>query len=339
VAVAACFLSATLARRGRLHEADTAAARALRAARDGWRAGVPVAAAFRCAILLERGELEAAHELIEEHGVGAAIPGSAGASLARYVRGRVRTALGRLEEGLDDLLAAVGEQPVPIVRGAAVGAWHADAAVALARLERLDDARRTAREGLDLARAFGTPSAIGAALRTAARVGVDDGDAGLPLASEAVTVLRASPARVELARAYVDLGAALRRRNRRAAARRELRAGLELAERCGATLLARRAQRELQATGSRPRRPLRKGLEALTASELRVAELAAQGRSNRDIAQELVVTVKTVEWHLGQTYRKLDVRSRRELPGVLGQAANAGGDARVDPDAKAAGPP
>ena len=101
------------------------------------------------------------------------------------------------------------------------------------------------------------------------------------------------------------------------AARKPLRTGLDLAHDCGATALAERAGTELAATGTRPRRPPHSGLDALTPSERRVAQMAAEGLGNREIAQALFVTEKTVEWHLGQAYRKLDVHSRRELPAIL----------------------
>ena len=237
-----------------------------------------------------------------------------------------------MDEGLENLLSAVGADPAARhLRGAPVGAWHAEVATALDRLGRRDEAARVARQGLDQARAFGAPSAIGAALRANGRV--DRGADAPQLLREAVAVLRQSPARLELARTLVDLGAVLRRGNGRAAARRELRAGLELAVSCGATALAKRARAELQAAGGRPRRPLRTGVDALTVSERRVAELAAQGRSNREIAGELFVTVKTVEWHLGQTYRKLEVNSRTALPAALGGGAAdaAGGAGGPDP--------
>ncbi len=92
---------------------------------------------------------------------------------------------------------------------------------------------------------------------------------------------------------------------------------LDLAVRCGATALARRAREELAATGARPRRLAQSGRDALTPAELRVARLAARGLANREIAQTLVVTVKTVETELGHAYAKLGIRSRRDLPGVL----------------------
>ncbi|MDP2711196.1 MAG: AAA family ATPase, partial [Solirubrobacteraceae bacterium] len=231
MAAAACFASAVLARRGRLADADASAERALAVAREGWRAGMPLAAAFRTAVLVERDELADAEELAEACGVAQAIPGSAGARLVRYERGRLRVAQGRLEEGLEDLLRAADALPARNVPGTRVGAWHAEVAATLGRLERPDEAQDVAREGLERARTFGAPSAIGAALRA---LGLVECRAGAPkLLEEAVTALRRTPARLELARALVELGADLRRRNRRSVARRELRAGLELAGRCG----------------------------------------------------------------------------------------------------------
>jgi DNA-binding CsgD family transcriptional regulator len=136
---------------------------------------------------------------------------------------------------------------------------------------------------------------------------------------EAVAVLQGSPARLEHARALTDLGAALRRGNRRAEARGALQDALGLAERCGARALAERARTELRAAGGRPSQPHGAGVQQLTVSERRVAELAAEGRSNPEIAQALFVTRKTVETHLGHVYRKLGVSGRGRLGRALAQ--------------------
>ncbi len=131
----------------------------------------------------------------------------------------------------------------------------------------------------------------------------------------------AAPPRLEFINALVDLGAATRRANQRTAARAPLRKGLELAERGGATALARRASEELGATGARPRRVMLSGISALTPSEHRVANLAATGLTTRQIAQALFVTPKTVEFHLRHIYRKLDIpSSRAELARAISPA-------------------
>ena len=131
------------------------------------------------------------------------------------------------------------------------------------------------------------------------------------------TSSRASEARVEHIRAQTDLGAHLRRANRRAEAREHLRAALDGAHHAGAGAIAARAETELRATGARPRRVALSGLDSLTASERRVAELAREGMTNREIAQTLFVTARTVEGHLTQVFRKLDLSARDELAGAL----------------------
>ena len=133
---------------------------------------------------------------------------------------------------------------------------------------------------------------------------------GLELLRESVAVLADSPALLERAHSLAELGAALRRAGQRAAAREPLAEALDLAARCGARPLAARAREELKATGARPRREWRTGVEALTPSELRVARLAAEGRTNREIAHELYVTLKTVEGHLARAYAKLGIDGR-----------------------------
>jgi DNA-binding CsgD family transcriptional regulator len=126
--------------------------------------------------------------------------------------------------------------------------------------------------------------------------------------------LERSPARLEHAHALVDYGAALRRRGDRRAAREPLRHGLDIAAAASAHPLAERARQELTATGIRVRRDAQTGVAALTPSERRIAEHAATGATNPQIAQALFITVKTVEMHLGNAYRKLDITSRRQLP-------------------------
>lgn len=143
------------------------------------------------------------------------------------------------------------------------------------------------------------------------------GQAGLDLLREAVALLEPSAARLELARALLELGAAMRRAGQRAETRASLARGHELARACGADALAQRAATELQATGARPRLQLATGLDALTASELRVVKMAAEGLSNPQIAQALFVSTKTVETHLGHAYKKLGIGSRRQLASLL----------------------
>jgi DNA-binding NarL/FixJ family response regulator len=146
------------------------------------------------------------------------------------------------------------------------------------------------------------------------------------LLREAVEVLAGSPARLEHARALIDLGAARRRANSRSEARQYLCDGIDLAHQCGATALVARGNEELAATGAHARKVMLSGLESLTASERRVAQMASEEVSNKEIAQALFVTVKTVEVHLSRVYRKLDIQSRRQLASALSApAGNAAG--------------
>ena len=92
---------------------------------------------------------------------------------------------------------------------------------------------------------------------------------------------------------------------------------LDIGQHAGAVPLSAQAETELRAAGARPRRTVLRGPAALTASERRVAELAADGLTNREIAQALFVTPRTVEGHLTRVFTKLDVASRRELPARL----------------------
>jgi DNA-binding NarL/FixJ family response regulator len=121
----------------------------------------------------------------------------------------------------------------------------------------------------------------------------------------------------DLREAQADSEIALRRGNFRKEAREPLREALELAHRCGAVPLEERTRTELAATGARPRKAVFTGVESLTPSELRVARMAVEGMTNREIAQALTVTAKTVETHMRHVFQKLDVAKRTELAGVL----------------------
>jgi DNA-binding NarL/FixJ family response regulator len=144
-------------------------------------------------------------------------------------------------------------------------------------------------------------------------------DDSLELLRESVDVLRASPARLEFALSLHELGAALRRKGERVAARDPLKEAVEVAGECAATALAARAHDELVAAGARPRRDPIESRSHLTASEARVAKMAAGGMTNREIAQALFLTEKTIEVHLTSTYRKLDIGSRSQLSRALSQ--------------------
>ncbi|RFU22362.1 helix-turn-helix transcriptional regulator [Geodermatophilus marinus] len=260
-------------------------------------------------VLVECGRTAAAQQELDRLGR----PGPSAHVNLLAALGRLRLAQGRPAEALEALLAAGARLATRGWRHPGLLPWQTDAALAAHALGRHDQAGELAGEALRTARRHGADVALGIALRTTAQLAGDP--AGL---AEAAQVLAATPARLEHARALVELGAALRRSNRRADARGPLRQGQDLAARCGAGALVAQAGEELAATGARPRTVRCTGPEALSVSERRVARLAAEGLANRDIAQALFVTVKTVEVHLSACYRKLGITSRAELPGVLG---------------------
>jgi len=237
------------------------------------------------------------------------------ATVARFARGRLRIEQGRVAEALADFIA-LGEalSSVQVVSPSFL-AWRSQAALAHLALGESDHARRQAEAELDLASTFGAARALGVAKRALGIV--VGGEQGELLLREAIDAFERSGAELERARALADLGAMLRRGNHRTQARELLREALDRAHRIGARRLAERAETELRATGARPRRVVLTGLDALTASERRVAELASQDLTNREIAQMLFVTDRTVEGHLTSVFRKLDLDSRSGLSAVL----------------------
>lgn len=278
--------------------------------------GLPWAGAFLAAAQMERGELDDAERTLGRASAWDRPPETANWHHFLASRAHLRTLRGDLRGGLEDTLDCGGRFAAVGGRNPAFIPWRSRAALCLTELgEDPERAQALVAEEVELARAWGAPRALGAALRAQ---GIVIGDAeGLGFLRDAVGMLEGSSARLELARALVDLGAAIRRAGKRAEAREPLKAGLGTARSCGAVPLVERAYDELAAAGARARKVVYTGSEALTPSERRVARLAAQGMTNREIAQSLFVTVKTVEFHLSQTYRKLDIDSRTQLRAAL----------------------
>ena len=269
-------------------------------------------------VLIERAQFEAAEGVLAPLEVGGRVPDSAhlGFSFFLNARGRIRLEQRRADEALADFLAQGRIAEALDIRNPDPSwSWRSCAAAALHALGQEDEARELVADELERARRWGAARGIGIAL---CALGLIEGGAtGERQLREAVDVLAPSPARLEHAKALIELGAALRRRNERTEARELLRQGVGLAHGCGATALVERANEELAATGARPRKILLTGLASLTASERRVAQLASEELSNKEIAQALFVTVKTVEVHLSNVYRKLEISSRRHLAAAL----------------------
>jgi DNA-binding CsgD family transcriptional regulator len=265
---------------------------------------------FLAEVLVERGALDEARVLLDKAGSPSA--GTDQAILVDRARMRLLLAEGRLEEAL--AYAADYELRAGWKRHPRYVPWRSLKAQALDRLGRRDEAVALAGEELEIARGLGSPGTVGRSLRVLGTILRAD---GIELLEEACALLEGVPARLEHAKALAALGAALRRTGKPTEARSPLRRALELAEICGAQPLMNHVRTEIHATGVRPRTTALRGVRALTASERRVADLAAAGQTNRDIAQALYVTPKTVEVHLSAAYRKLGIGSRRELARAL----------------------
>ncbi|MBP2478778.1 DNA-binding CsgD family transcriptional regulator [Crossiella equi] len=299
-------------------EADGRAALALHEV-DGDRE-LPLAAAVLVEALAEQGQHEQAQEVLTAHDLDT--EREVRMLIGHFVhmaRGRLRLRQHRPEAALGDLLAC-GEG---LVRAGCVNPgfahWRSDAALAHHALGQTERARALVAEELALARRFGAPRSIGIALRTQGLV--EGGPAGLAHLAESVAVLRESSGQLELGYSLVEYGSALRRAGQRTQAQHHLRQGLDLAAKHSAQPVVARAREELVASGARPRRAESTGARALTASELRVARLAAGGATNRELAQTLFVSRRTIEVHLTSVYRKLGITSRGQLARRLDDTA------------------
>jgi DNA-binding CsgD family transcriptional regulator len=276
---------------------------------------VPYETSFWAGALLDRGRFDQAAEVLARLGLPEELPVTVHLFFFQLARGRLAVMAGSPERGVADLLdLGRRTQLVPFDNPADLP-WRRYAVEGLVLLGRTDEAVALAREELEIARRWGAAPTIAACLRTLGNA--LGGEEGEGLLHTAVEIAAGSPARIQHARALVDLGAALRRANKRAEARETLRRAAELAYRAGTAALVERPNQELAATGARPRRDLVGGIFSLTASERRVAELAAKDMTNKEIAQALFVTVKTVELHLSSVYRKLAIGSRRQLAAAL----------------------
>jgi len=316
--IAACMRAGVHARHGELVGAETELRAVIEIALEhGMTFAVPSALYFGADALIERPELADVVALAGTITLAPDFGRTASGAILREVQGRLAFAQADFGPARADLQAAAATYEALRLLNPGT-CWRSALALAVAP-EDPDRARQLADSELADAQRAGAARPAGIALRT--RGMLEGGRRGLRDLREAAEVLAASGARLEHARALVELGAALRRAGQRTAARPPLRAGLDLAHRCGAVRLAERARAELLTAGAKPRRAVLTGLEALTASERRVAELAVAGMSNPEIAQSLFVTLSTVEGHLRHAYRKLSITSRGQLPAALQSAA------------------
>lgn len=268
------------------------------------------------AALSDRGEAARAEDLVARI---VTPPSPAGPvidhQLHLMVRARARRALGDREGALRLLLAAGRAQREAGLANPVFAPWWAEACHTLAALSRPQEARAHAEYGAELAERWGTAHALGIA--ALARGAITPGRAGIELLAESADTLAVSPARTEHARADFELGRRLLAHGEEAKARPHLRAAADLAHTCGALSLAHSARRLLIAAGGRM--PERTGSreDLLTGAERKVVGLVLNGASNREIAQSLCVTLRTVETHLTSVYRKMGVSRRAALATTL----------------------
>ena len=306
---------------GRLPEAEADAREATQlSALLGTPLAQPVAMASHLWALTELGRLDEADRLLEENGLGGAVSvGPVQDVIFMAQRARLRLGQHRFTEALADMEAADRWISARGIRSFPYLANLLRPEVLLAA-GRTEEATAAAREGLANLRKL-PPVCRGLVLRSSGIV--IGGDEGIDLLRAACDGLEGSLMPVEHSRALLGLGAALRRGGHRAAAREPLARAMELAHTCGAQPLVEAAREELVATGARPRRLVRSGIDALTPSELRVAKLAAEGMSNPQIAQRLFVTRRTVESHVAATLRKLDLKGREGIAAALTRDTSA----------------
>jgi DNA-binding CsgD family transcriptional regulator len=301
--------------RGALSEAEADARASVEALPAGNVMIAPLNFGLLAHVLVERGLLEEAAALLRDAGADGPIPESFGFVPLLRARSLLRLAQGDARGGLADALAWGRAFEALGFQNPAGGNWRSQAALAQLALGETGEASRLADDELTLARRWGAPSAVGRALRVLALS--TGGKRAVALLRESVLELETSPALLERGHSLVELGSALRRAGKQIEARDRLRAGLDLARRCRAAPLAEHAEEELLAAGARPRVRALSGAESLTPSERRIAAMAAEGVSNREIAQSLFVTPRTVEMHLSNAFRKLDIKSRTQLPVAL----------------------
>lgn len=312
VATVAAQRSLIMMRRGRVDEAEREAVEALTLTVKSrpLPAFILTAASTLLWVATERGTDP--HELL------VSVPEDADSLFARhldYAKARFALSRGDDEEGIR-AMSELGARELELGwRGARQFSWRSDLALALRRRGEEERSRALIHDELRLAFLSDCDRATGIALAAHARL--DDETMRVARLQEAVNRLERSNAELALATTLVDLGSAMRHQKKIQDARSALRRGYDLAHQLGASSLSRRARDELRAAGAKPRRPDLKGPGSLTPSESRVARLAAEGLTNRVIAERLVLSEKTVETHLSRAYSKLDISSRRELGAAL----------------------
>lgn len=313
------FGATVLFRMGQVDEAVAAAQDAIDAEPHGWGVGRFIVRAWLAHGLMERRELSTAEHILDQAVSDDSISQSIQQVFVLDARARLFILQGRPAEAMAEAKRARSlalEQlnninPVIVSWRMALAASHHDLGEPTRGIEVME-------EEVELARAYGAKSYLARSLRLLGQL--MGGDKGMALVEESWETAFEGPAVLARAWSAVVFGRHLRARGDTAKAREVLTDGLRIASLCGSHLAADRLKVELTLAGARPRREAVTGLSSLTPGERRIVDLAASGLSNREIAEAQFVTVKAVEWHLGNAYKKLGVRSRAALPKIIAKA-------------------
>jgi DNA-binding CsgD family transcriptional regulator len=307
-------------RLGRVPEAIADADDALRLAEDPLT--TCFAAIFLAEAYMDNDQPGQARDLLAAQELMGALPEWWPYPWLRCTRGWLRFLEGDPESAIEDLQAAGVLMLRFDFHTPAVTGWRGRMAAVWAALGQRERALRVASLELRAARRWGERWSIATALTTAGIYA--EPSEGIALLQEAMRCASRATEVVPRVAAMIALGGALRRSGQRRRARELLAEAQALASELGLMAAARQAREELRAAGGRPRRLARRGVDALTPSEIRVAGLAAEGHTNPEIAQRLFVTRRTVETHLTSIYGKLGVDGRGQLAGALSQSQAIG---------------
>jgi DNA-binding CsgD family transcriptional regulator len=325
LAMASILCTMLRVRQGRLAEAEAEALDGLARLEDA--SATPLRDRFRLGSvrfglrsLVARGRIAEADQLLRDHGYDQHVPLDHRHVKLLFERALVRAAQGRLDNAVTDALAIEAFNQEHNLEDVTDAPWRVIAAPALASQGETARALAVAERQLELARAWGMPRDLGIALRTRALVELDS-TRRIELMREALETLRPSPAPLEIAETQFELGRSLLRSGQRTEARQVLAEALDGATRRGAAALIEHITTDLRVAGARPRRTSVTGVDALTPAERRTADMAASGLSNREVAQALFLSVRTVENTLRRVYKKLAISSRAHLPAALAHAA------------------
>jgi DNA-binding CsgD family transcriptional regulator len=271
------------------------------------------------------GRLEEAERLLVEEGLAGELPAASQHAKLRRERALLWLAQGRPEEALADAEALEEVQRRYAIDDVVEAPWRHIAILARIGVGDTETAATLADDHLTLVRRWGLPRDLGVALRLRA-LAENDAERREELLRQSLEALTGAPAPLEVAETQAALGRTMLRAGRRSASREPLALALDGATRCGAGLLAAMARDDLRVAGAKPRRSLISGVDSLTAAERRTAGLAATGLTNREIAQSLFLSVRTVENTLARVYRKLGISSRRELAASLADGCGTSGE-------------